>query len=77
MGIHDIYACNCLPMTSVKNELTLNKSVVFSVPNTVFFVWCRGVLTALGGFIILLSFAIQYSYSNLNTYITSYLRTTG
>ena len=33
MGIHDIYACNCLPMTSVKNELTLNKSVVFSVSN--------------------------------------------
>jgi hypothetical protein len=75
MGILHIYARNCLPTTSVKNELNLNKFVVFSVPN-IFFV-CRGVLTALGGFIILLSFAIQYSYSNLNTYITSYLRTTG
>ncbi len=33
MGIPNIYSHNCLPMTSGKNELTLNKSVVFSVPN--------------------------------------------
>jgi hypothetical protein len=41
------------------------------------FLFFRGVLTGLGAFIILMSFAIQYSFSNLNTYVTSYLRTTG
>ncbi len=43
-----IYACNFLPMISVKNELTLNKSVVFSVPNN--FCWMQGCPHSSGRF---------------------------
>ena len=37
----------------------------------------KGLSCALGGFILCLSFASDFSYPNLNTYITSYMRTTG
>jgi len=36
-----------------------------------------GLLTALGGFILCLSFASDFSYPNLNTYLISYMRSTG
>ena len=31
----------------------------------------------LGGFLLFLTFASSYSYSNINTYLTSYMRQTG
>jgi hypothetical protein len=34
------------------------------------------MLSVLGGFIVCLSFAVVYSFSNLNTYMTSYMRST-
>ena len=34
----------------------------------------RGWLTVLGGFLLFLTFASSYSYSNINTYLTSYMR---
>jgi len=36
----------------------------------------RGVLSVLAGFIVCLSFASDFSYSNINTYLTSYMRST-
>ena len=36
-----------------------------------------GVLCILGGFILCLSFASDFSYPNINTYLTSYMRTNG
>ena len=36
-----------------------------------------GTLCTLGGFLLLLCFALDFSYSNLNTYITSYMRRNG
>jgi len=36
----------------------------------------QSIFCVLGGFILCLSFASDFSYSNLNTYITSYMRTT-
>ncbi len=81
-----------------KNELTLNKSVVFSVPNIS--CWVQGCAHSSGRFhntsllrhtvqlqqpqhihhLISEDYRVRLSkvrYSNLNTYITSYLRTTG
>merc|ERR1711892_1459671 len=37
----------------------------------------RGLTCVLGGFILCLSFASDFSYPNINTYLTSYMRTTG
>ena len=37
----------------------------------------RGLLCCLGGFLLCLSQSLDYSYPNLNTYITSYLRKNG
>ncbi|XP_023334431.1 uncharacterized protein LOC111705948 isoform X2 [Eurytemora carolleeae] len=37
----------------------------------------QGVLCVVGGFLLFLSFASDFSYSNLNTYITSYARSSG
>ena len=36
-----------------------------------------GILTCLGGFLLSLALSLDYSYPNLNTYVTSYLRTNG
>ena len=36
-----------------------------------------GTLCTLGGFLLLMCFALDFSYSNLNTYITSYMRRNG
>ena len=36
-----------------------------------------GVLTIIGGFIICLSFGSDFSYPNINTYLTSYMRQNG
>eukprot|EP00092_Neocalanus_flemingeri_P002113 GFUD01002253.1.p1 GENE.GFUD01002253.1~~GFUD01002253.1.p1 ORF type:complete len:322 (-),score=75.54 GFUD01002253.1:455-1420(-) len=37
----------------------------------------KGINCMLGGFILLLSFASDFSYPNINTYLTSYMRSTG
>ena len=37
----------------------------------------RGCLCVLGSFLLSLALSLDYSYPNLNTYITSYLRTNG
>ena len=37
----------------------------------------RGVACVIGGFILCLSFASDFSYPNLNTYLTSFMRSTG
>ena len=37
----------------------------------------KGLTCVLGGFILCLSFASDFSYPNINTYLTSYMRTTG
>merc|ERR1712106_1150487 len=37
----------------------------------------QGLSCVLGGFILCLSFASDFSYPNINTYLTSYMRTTG
>ena len=37
----------------------------------------KAYITVLGGTFILISMAIDYSYSNLNTYVISYLRSKG
>jgi len=37
----------------------------------------KGLTCVLGGFILCLSFASDFSYPNVNTYLTSYMRTTG
>jgi len=37
----------------------------------------RALSCVLGGFVLCLSFASDFSYPNLNTYLTSYMRTTG
>ena len=37
----------------------------------------RGVACVLGGFILCLSFASDFSYPNINTYLISYMRSTG
>jgi len=37
----------------------------------------RGIICLIGGFILLLSFASDFSYGNINTYMISYMRTTG
>ena len=37
----------------------------------------RGWICVLGGFILCLSFSADFSYPNLNTYLTSYMRTNG
>jgi len=37
----------------------------------------KGLLCVLGGFILCLSFASDFSYPNINSYLTSYMRTTG
>ena len=34
----------------------------------------RGWLSVLGGFLLFLTFASSYSYSNINSYLTSYMR---
>ena len=36
-----------------------------------------GPLSCLGGFLLSLALSLDYSYPNLNTYVTSYLRTNG
>ena len=36
-----------------------------------------GSLATLGGFLILLTFSLDFSYSNLNTYVVSYMRRNG
>ena len=36
-----------------------------------------GILACLGGFLLSLALSLDYSYPNLNTYVTSYLRTNG
>eukprot|EP00092_Neocalanus_flemingeri_P012275 GFUD01013231.1.p1 GENE.GFUD01013231.1~~GFUD01013231.1.p1 ORF type:complete len:473 (+),score=82.72 GFUD01013231.1:152-1570(+) len=40
-------------------------------------VQARGVACVLGGFILCLSFASDFSYPNINTYLISYMRSTG
>ena len=37
----------------------------------------RGVLTIIGGFFVCLSFGSDFSFSNINTYLTSYMRVNG
>ena len=37
----------------------------------------RGLLCCLGGFLLCLAQSLDYSYPNLNTYITSYMRKNG
>ena len=37
----------------------------------------RGYLCVLGSFLLSLALSLDYSYPNLNTYITSYLRENG
>lgn len=37
----------------------------------------KGIVCLIGGFILLLSFASDFSYGNINTYMISYMRTTG
>ena len=37
----------------------------------------KGVLTLIGGFIVCLSFGSDFSYPNINTYLTSYMRQNG
>ena len=37
----------------------------------------RGFVCMAGGFLLFLSFASDFTYANLNTYVTSYMRTTG
>merc|ERR1712179_694653 len=37
----------------------------------------RGVLTLIGGFLLCLSFGSDFSFSNINTYLTSYMRVNG
>ena len=37
----------------------------------------RGLACVLGGFILCLSFASDFSYPNINTYLISYMRSTG
>ena len=37
----------------------------------------RALLSCLGGFLLCLAQSLDYSYPNLNTYITSYLRKNG
>merc|ERR1719317_631020 len=37
----------------------------------------RGVFTIIGGFILCLSFGSDFSFSNINTYLTSYMRVNG
>ena len=36
-----------------------------------------GLFCVLGGFLLNLCFSLDYSYANLNTYVTSYLRQNG
>ena len=36
-----------------------------------------GLLCVLGGFLLNLCFSLDYSYANLNTYLTSYMRANG
>ena len=36
-----------------------------------------GILSCLGGFLLSLALSLDYSYPNLNTYVTSYLRENG
>ena len=36
-----------------------------------------GILSCLGGFLLSLALSLDYSYPNLNTYVTSYLRQNG
>ena len=37
----------------------------------------QGCLCCLGGFLLLIAFSLDYSYSNLNTYMVSYMRQNG
>ena len=37
----------------------------------------RGCLCCLGGFLLLIIYSVDYSYSNLNTYMVSYMRQNG
>jgi len=37
----------------------------------------QGCLCCVGGFFLCLTFSLDYSYANLNTYVTSYMRSNG
>ena len=37
----------------------------------------RGIFTLIGGFLLCLSFGSDFSFSNINTYLTSYMRVNG
>ena len=58
--------CDCVKVSEVRTKFTMK---IFD---------CRpGLLSCLGGFLLSLALSLDYSYPNLNTYVTSYLRQNG
>ena len=70
MSTHRVYVHSVLAMLHSAAQRVAHTAAFISQNRA-------GSLATLGGFLILLTFSLDFSYSNLNTYVVSYMRRNG